>query len=243
MKKLRKKNEAKIFLEGLASIEAGEPTSEESQEKFPELITAAWLINQREAFDPSPRFIETSTRRLISSLHKESTRPLKRWQRRISYVNLRLRPAMTAILFVISLFLSVSIFKTTISQVNIFLPGDILYPAKLLVEKTQLLVNSDPTHEAQLHSEFARQRALEIEELILGEHFNLLQAPVRDFNLHMNQAQLILDTLPVNSQTDQIREDLEAAVSSHRFILSLMIQKVPYYAKGSLEMVMAVTHR
>jgi Domain of unknown function (DUF5667) len=126
---------------------------------------------------------------------------------------------------------------------RIFLPGDTLYPAKLFLENTQLLFNFDPSNEAQLHSEFARRRALEIEELILGERFDLLQAPVRDFNLHLEQTQLILNTLPATSQTEQIREDLEEAVSSHRFILNLMIQKVPYYAEGSVELVMSVTHR
>jgi len=231
------------FLRGLASLEAGETQDVDRLSNNPELQTASWLIRQQDGFNPTPTFIENSSRRITARLQRESTHTFKQWQRRTTYFSARLRPALTAFLFAVSLYLCASIFQNTFSQAQVFLPGDRLYPVKLVSEQTQLLFNFDPAREAQLHSEFARRRALEIEELILGERFDLLQAPVRDFSLHMNQTMLLLDDLPATNQTDQIREELEAAISSHHFILNLMVQKVPYYARGNLEMVMAATNR
>jgi len=214
------------FLRGLASLEAGETQDVDRLSNNPELQTASWLIRQQDGFNPTPTFIENSSRRITARLQRESTHTFKQWQRRTTYFSARLRPALTAFLFAVSLYLCASIFQNTFSQAQVFLPGDRLYPVKLVSEQT-----------------FARRRALEIEELILGERFDLLQAPVRDFSLHMNQTVLLLDDLPATNQTDQIREELEAAISSHHFILNLMVQKVPYYARGNLEMVMAATNR
>lgn len=244
MKKLfRMKKVKETFLQGLASLEAGETLDKEHLTLHPELQTAAWLMRQRDEFDPTPTFEETSPRRITARLQRDATRPLRRWQRRLDYMSLRLRPALTAALCVVFLYLFASIFQNTYSQVQIFLPGDILYPAKLFSERTQLLVNFDPIHEAQLHSDFARRRALEIEALILEEQFEILPDPVWDLRNHLTQAQHILSTLPATSQASQIQQELDAAVSSHRFILNLMGQKVPYYAKGSLEMAMSATTR
>lgn len=84
-------------------------------------------------------------------------------------VNFAMRPI--AILLIVSLvFLTSKI--ATVDAAYQALPGDLLYPAKRVVEKTQVAVAQvmgDQKSETKLHSEFAKRRASETQRLMKGD--------------------------------------------------------------------------
>lgn len=83
-------------------------------------------------------------------------------------INFAMRPI--AILLIISLvFLTTKI--ATVDAAYQALPGDLLYPAKRAVEKTQMAMAQamgDQTSETKLHSEFAKRRASETKRIMKG---------------------------------------------------------------------------
>lgn len=102
------------------------------------------------------------------------------------------------------------------------LPGDALYPVKLVSEKAQTVLIIDDAKEANLHLKFSSERLEEVEELAKKgeknpEHVKLA---VDNYKTELAQVQTILNSAPANSaQTTQIAQDITDTVTQNKIIL------------------------
>jgi len=69
------------------------------------------------------------------------------------------------------------------------LPGDFLYPAKLMVEAAQEILTLDPEAEAALHLRFADRRLAELEALVEAGRLDDLDELILAFDFHWAEAQ------------------------------------------------------
>jgi len=245
--KLGRRKTERIFQECLDAVQEGENLENvlarypgREKELSARLEMALWLKEQGTALTPRPGFIPASRQRLINRIRRESsseaTRPrdphvLKAFRRKRFWLALNL--ASLAVLVLVVGFLGIQVF----SYAETALPGDALYPVKLLAERARLETASDPALQARLHVDFARLRSGEIVELIFEGRFNYLMATSMNLQYHAQQANRLLISLKSSdpSLANALSEQLESTFTTQNLLLNLLIQTVPQGARGGVE--------
>ena len=253
--KLGRRKIERIFQECLDAVQEGENLENvlarypgQEKELSARLEMALWLKEQGKALTPRPGFIPASRQRLINRIRRESssevTRPrdphvLKAFRRKRFWLVLNL--ASLAVLVLMVGFLGIQVF----SYAETALPGDALYPVKLLAERARLQTASDPALKARLHVDFARLRSSEIVELIFEGRFTYLVDTSINLQYHVQQADRLLRTLKLTdpSLANALTEQLENTFSTQNLLLNLLIQAVPHEARGGVEKAMTAVAR
>lgn len=234
--------------EGRRSGESTRGYPEYADELRKRLETALWLKENSAVLTPRVGFVPGSRLRLIWQLRQDdsskATQPrdahaLKAYQLKRFWLALNL----------ISLAVLVLVLGFVGSQLYSFaetaLPGDSLYPVKLLMEKARLETAPDLATRTRLHVEFACQRSGEIIELILEGRFSYLMATSIDMQGHVQQADLYLTSLKSSdpSLANALSEQLESAFSTQDLLLKLLVQTVPLEARDGVAEAMAAVAR
>jgi len=123
-------------------------------------------------------------------------------------VNFALRPV--AILLIVSLVLLTGKIATVDAAYEV-LPGDLFYPAKRVVEKTQVAVVKiigDKKTETKLHSEFAKRRASEANRMVVSgdaQKAEMVSQTLSDLKQELKSVDVKLDN-PSDVTADVVRE-------------------------------------
>jgi hypothetical protein len=207
---------AHILQSCLESIQKGEETVDSVLEKYPELAdslrpqleTALWIGSQSHTFDPNPEFIAASRLRLVRRIKYASATAAAQprvtfWDWLISLPQKRLafRFALTMLL-VLSLLFSTNRLALAASYT---IPGDMLYPVKVTHENVRIFFSFTQEGDLALHTDFARQRLVEIEALVLEGRYNFIPATVDGYHKQISLALAALFKL-VDRQTQRVEQ-------------------------------------
>ncbi|MBE0409181.1 MAG: hypothetical protein IBX69_05545 [Anaerolineales bacterium] len=208
---------ANILQSCLEKIQSGEETIDSVLQKYPdladrlkpELETALWIGSQSHVFDPSPNFVTASRLRLVRRIEYASASAAKAkprvtfwdWLLSLGQRRLAFRFALTMLL-VLALVFSTNRLALAASYT---IPGDMLYPVKMAHENVRYLFAFTPEGELALHTNFARQRLVEIEALILEGRYNYIPATVDGYKNNISHAMEALLKV-VERQTQRVEE-------------------------------------
>ena len=110
------------------------------------------------------------------------------------------------------------------------LPGDFLYPAKLMVEAAQELLTFDEQAEAALHLRFADERLMELEALVESGRLGELDGLVLAFEYHWAEAQMADGTPGVGLGIGEI----PPGFAQHVQVLTGVLLRAPESAQPAL---------
>ena len=82
------------------------------------------------------------------------------------------------------------------------LPGSTLYPVKTVVEKAELAVTTSPQAKAELHLEFAQERAAEAQALVAQGRTNLVPQVAQNMQEHLQAAEQVATQLARQGDAD-----------------------------------------
>jgi hypothetical protein len=117
------------------------------------------------------------------------------------------------------------------------LPGDTIYPAKLVGENIQLALTLDTTNQVKQHLALARTREQELAELVALGRLDVVPATTRATQDHLDQA---IQGLLRLSRQDQTRAEaltpmIEQALEKHVQVLMGLLARAPASARPGLE--------
>jgi hypothetical protein len=203
------------------------------------LLRATAVIRERADFAPRPSFRMASRERLLRRL---SPRPSKSFQTSVR----RAQPRQTAypvfskrfaMLWTTIFVLAVSLITGgTVYALGETLPGDVLYPVKLSIEDSRLLI-SDDAGDVLLATEFVQVRMEEIQTLIDSGRAEDLPLAA---NLLAETIALSTDSLAAVARNDPERAEelsrlLEETLSIHIEILTSRLGSVPDQAQPAIQ--------
>jgi hypothetical protein len=203
-----------------------------SEELRRELELALWLNNQKDILEPNPDFVRISRQYLIDQI-KQNPRPKKR------ALPGKLKALLSAI-FGKSASLRVLSFATMIISLLAFgyilnlssrlaLPGEALYPAKLLIEQARLALTINPDERAMLQIEFAQRRTGEIIQLTIGGNYRFLGSATQRLDNQIQEAILALESAAAAdpAEAKRLQELLAEVLANQNFILVYLMQNLP----------------
>ena len=227
-----------ILESSLEFLENGEPVEavlarypEQAGELRAHLEAAGWLRAGRAAFEPRPGFVNGSRAWLVEQIERQQVAPVSRpvpwvqglalmwnWLRR----RRRLAWQLAAALLLLAMMLNNGGQLALAARLS--LPGDALYSVKTGMENARLIGRSDAVSEARLHTEFARQRLLEIQSLVFEGSFEELHLAVDDLETHTRQAvDAIIEVAGKNpKQGRQLAFEFQDALQRHAGLISVL---------------------
>jgi len=205
-----------------------------------ELEAAEWLSDEREKIDIRKDFIEDSRRKLIThalTIRKKRPRPFSAW----IYLFRRTETKVFALALLILMVLQTG--RILIDASSYALPGDRVYVVKRFVEDVQMLASFDLVQDANLSIRFAEKRAMEIEELVLEERYELIQITASQLEGEVERSGMLLAKLEERSpgQSQALLDRLHLDLSQQTVILSVMKDMVPNYTKTGMELAIHIT--
>lgn len=103
------------------------------------------------------------------------------------------------------------------------LPGEVLYPVKLVTERAQVALTVDDAREAALHLKFSSKRLEEVEELAHEgkKDPKLVKLAVENYKTELIHAQTVLSgTATSSAQSLQIAQNVADAIAQNRAIIA-----------------------
>lgn len=102
------------------------------------------------------------------------------------------------------------------------LPGDVLYPVKLVTERAQVALTVDDTKEAALHLKFSSERLEEVEELAHEgkKDPEIVKIAVENYKSELAQAQAVLSDTSVETEQDHIAREISDTMSKNKIAIA-----------------------
>ena len=137
---------------------------------------------------------------------------------------MRLSSAFATTALIVAFLFTGGVFSFTAQSA---LPGDLLFPVKLIMEDIQLLPASD-AQDAILRSQFANNRLTEIQLLIVEDRFADVEIAVSAFEDNVDEAVLSLARIALNDSTStypvlvRLEEDMLGYTNSLNELLAVV---------------------
>jgi hypothetical protein len=178
--------------EPIETVVAGHP--EWGDQLRESLKTAQWLSEQRRYLSPRPGYIDASQRYLESDLMVSNLK------QRFRYFPYRREGLMRRLsLLIVVFFLVFSGGAGLVLGGEDSLPGETLYPIKVISESISLALTLQPTKQAQLHLQFAQEHLVACAIVASQGRYEDAQIALRNYERHMARAGRLV---PVVSQDD-----------------------------------------
>lgn len=212
----------------------------------PQLETALWLRERSSLFAPRAGYVLSSENRVVTRIRRETslvgqtsashTAKLPIWSKEFWQRKLAVQAVLT-LLLVVSLLIGSSGVAKASQQA---LPGDSLYPVKILLENVTLSLASNPAASAELHIRYAQRRLTEIQSLVAVKRYAQISQAVTDFTKQLDQA---IKGINLVAAYDKIRgqslaTSLKLALSSHIERITLLEDIIPQQAKPDFEIIL-----
>ena len=115
------------------------------------------------------------------------------------------------------------------------LPGDTLYPVKLVVENLQLAVTFDPVNKAELHLGFAEVRVKELTALAAKGLNSEIPTAAQGYSDHVGQAdQLLVAARKANEPVAVAASQMERILTRSTAVLTTLLGTVPPGAASAI---------
>jgi hypothetical protein len=200
-----------ILTQCIDDIEKGEKTVAECIEQYPqykdELVDLLNLmqyvkVNLKEPVDEDFRWRTRST--LVNRVVNHQ--PVTIWEKsrlwfRETFTIRKRKPIMQAVLIVTVLLSLISGGSVLASENTV--PGDFLYPLKMIVEEARLVITGEEK-DATLHLQFAERRLREVEALAEKGRYQGIGVAIDRFENHIDGA---ARSVPVDKGSEEIQKD------------------------------------
>ena len=222
----------------------------------PRLEAALWLDGRKSSLDPRPGFVAASRNRLLSQIKSETiTKPaaaqtpkdsllLYWWQQLIPQGPAAGRKfAFQLALIIVFLFTTVTGGRQVALAAQDAIPGDPLYPVKITLERVEMVTTLDLAEEIRLHTEFARNRLIEVQELVLEGRYAYIPETLARFGGHVNQAVSKLETLARQDAGKALAmaSFLHESLSDQMVVLDILMDTVPLAFQPDITRALIVT--
>lgn len=236
---------------GLDLIRSGGETIDSIVARYPDfanelreqLEVALWLSSSRALLDPSPEFIASSKRRLITKIRQEqqaTPAPLT-WGQRIQefFTVQKLAPVG----FVLVLMLGLVVSGTVVSASQKSIPGDNLYTIKRTLEQIALATSIEEQNDAELQIQFVENRLSEVKALIIEGRYDEVADTLEDTE---EQVYDTLEKIEVVSEQNRflardLAVQLDELLATQRTILEAITQNSPFQLSFQIARVVVVS--
>jgi hypothetical protein len=235
-----------IITKALPVISNGEETIESIVGKHPQieaelrprLEAALWLQQTRFAFATRPGYIHDSRRYLESKIESMPLNSLQQLLRRYSPQ----RWAFNLAAPVIILLLLMLIVNSAALTARLSIPGQALYPTKLVLEDLKMAFTFDVVERTDLHIQFSRERTLEFVELVMEGDYERLPLAAERMETEVISALHSLDRMPAeNPSAEQAMiTNFKDTLSNHILMLNVLKSTSPSTAHQGIEMAISV---
>jgi hypothetical protein len=235
--------------ECLEAMEEGRLSIEQCRERYPEdwkelrqLLPLVSTLREAPSVIPSFNFRRDSRRHLIAQLPPRTSSSgidwvLSRLSSLFKWGNVyTIKPAMQ----LIAILLAIIILGTGVGVAyasDDSLPGDTLYPIKIVVEKLQMLLTFDDANEAQLQISFAQRRIGEMKVLAERGGFEDIQTAAEGYQSLLNITNETLRgmVLAGDPRTAEIGSLVEETLFYDTLILTGLKDIVPTDLQGTID--------
>jgi len=205
-----------------------------------ELEAADWLSDEREKIDIRKDFIEDSRRKLINhalTIRKKRPKPFSAW------IYLFRRTESKVFALAVLLIVIVQTGSILIDASSYALPGDGGYIIKRFVEDVQMIASLDLDQDIRLSAHFAEKRAMEIEELVLEQRYELIQKTAQELEMEVERSGRLLAKLETRSpgQSQLLLDEFDLNLSRQAVILNIMSSMMPYETQTGMELAIHIT--
>jgi hypothetical protein len=223
--------------ESIDSVIARYPDLEETIR--PPLEAAIWLQARKSYFDPRPEFVSESRQRLIAQIQRGSEVQV---QTRGSSLRdffavfaRRERVLQFALALLLVIFLVVGTGSVALAARGA-LPGQSLYSVKLAQERLRLALSFTQAGDARLHAEFAQERLVEVQELVLERRYELLDETLARYEQEVAQAVFLTREVAEDdaSQALALADQMDENLTRQVVLLSLLSERVPQETEAEI---------
>ena len=235
-----------IITKSLPAISNGEETVESIVGKHPQieaelrprLEAALWLLQARFAFATRPGYIHDSRRYLESKIESMPHNSLQQLLRRYSPQ----RWAFNLAAPVIILLLLMLIVNSAALTARLSIPGETLYPTKLVLEDLKMAITFDQVERTDLHIQFSRERALEFVELVMEGDYERLPLAAGRMETEVIAALRSLDNLPTETPAAEqaMITNFKDTLANHILMLNVLKSTSPSTAHRGIELAISV---
>lgn len=230
--------------ESLDAVLARYPGLEDSIR--PPLEAAMWMGRIKRNLDPSPAYVAASRKRLVSQIQRGdlSGRPAQRVSFRDFILGLGKRQVafQFALALLLLVILAVGTASVSLAARNA-IPGDSLYPIKLAQESVRLAFSFTAAGDARLHAEFAQERLVEIQRLVLENRFEYLDQTAARYDRQVAEmvASTRLAAARGGSQALDLVENMEEVLTGQQLVLSTLEGRAPVEVQHDITQALATT--
>ncbi len=197
------------------------------QELAPLLESALWVRSQRERFSLPPQRRATLRARVLAAAQVESqsrkqpkVRPAQ--HPRSAFFRQAAWVWSAVVLLLICLLAFTASGVALASQTS--LPGEPLYPVKIAVEETRLLVTWDAAQRLRLRLEYAERRLEEVSRLAQRGHYEETAGVLSDYSVQLH---LALQEAQRAARTQSLRAEIEARLQTQSETLAALKSLLP----------------
>ena len=236
---------------GLDLIRSGGETIDSIVSRYPEfaeelraqLEVAVWLSSSRAVLDPSPEFVVSSKRRLISKIKQEqqaTAAPLTWGERLQEFFTIQ---KLAPVGFVLALMLGLVVSGTVVSASQKSIPGDNLYSIKRTLEQIALATSIEEQNDAELQIQFVENRLSEVQSLIIAGRYEEVADTLEDTE---EQVYDTLEKIEVVSEQNRflardLAVQLDELLATQRTILEALTQNSPFHLSFQIARVVVVS--
>jgi hypothetical protein len=161
--------------------------------------------------------------------HNSCQRPTQRW-------------AFNLAAPVIILLLLMLIVNSTALTARLSIPGEALYPTKLVLEDLKMAFTFNVVERTDLHIQFSRERALEFVELVMEGDYERLPIAAGQMETEVIAALRSLDSLPADkpSAEQAMITNFKTTLSNHILMLNVLKSTSPSTAHQGIELALNV---
>ncbi len=230
----------RIIQSCLEAIENGGESIDSAISRYPDLEeslrppleAALWLHRVKSNLDPRPKFVSSSRQRLVAQIQRDTVvkAPTQGFTLRDIFASLGRRELALqfALAVLILIFLVVGTGSVALAARNA-IPGDNLYAVKITQERVRLALSFTRVGDARLHAEFALDRIIEIQRLVLEERFEFLDEAFARFEREVAQAIELTQEVAEqeNPEAVVLAVQMGEILSSQKLVLTTLSGQAP----------------
>lgn len=228
----------------LEAIETGEESLDSVIARYPDLEdrirppleAAIWLQQRKAYFDPKPEFVSESRRRLMAHI-RASDVPDQAPRRSVRDFFAAFARSRLALQFALALLLVAFLVVGTggvALAARQALPGESLYPVKLAQERLRLALTFTEAGDARLHAEFAQERLLEVQQLVIERRYDLVDEALARYEQEIAQALFLTEEVAQDSAAAAapseplaLVNEIDESLTGQAALLSVLAARVP----------------
>jgi hypothetical protein len=214
------------------------------QQLKPLLETASWLENRQPALSMTDEQAERSRQALLRKITQENTRRPAR-KRLPAFHMAPQRPRLIAVgaLTLIVCILITALTAVTALAAQSILPGEALYPVKIMLEQAQLALTTDKIRQSRLHLDFANRRLSEAEELSRLKRFEQIPPILDEYGRQVDHALSILQTQAQSHQQEMfpLTQELQLRLAQNIQQLTALEHTLPPQASSAARQALGIS--